>query len=172
MNEEIYIGFESYLANEMPADEKILFEQKLQNDVQLKEQFHLYSETTGFLATKFSSDTIDFKKNLETISTAHFAETEEKQPSDKELAKQTKVVNLKPWYFAVAASMAILFGTLLFNQSDPQYGDYSQHETAQFVVRGDNDIHLKEAQDFFNDGQFQKAVTSFEKSQHLNRPEL
>ncbi len=163
MNEEMYIGFESYLANEMPPDEKIIFEEKLQNDAQFKEQFNLYVATTQFLSHKFASETEDFKKNLETISNEYFAETEE---------KATKVVNLKPWYYAVAASMAILFGTLLFNQSDPQYGDYSQHETAQFVERGDSDSNLKEAQDFFNAHEYQKAVTSFEKVQDLNNPEL
>ncbi len=163
MNEEMYIGFESYLANEMPVDEKMLFEEKLQNDAQFKEQFNLYAATTQFLLHKFASETEDFKKNLETISNEYFAETEE---------KSTKVVNLKPWYYAVAASMAILFGTLLFNQSDPQYGDYSQHETAQFVERGDEDTNLKEAQDFFNNHEYQKAVTSFEKVTNLNNPEL
>lgn len=163
MNEEMYIGFESYLANEMPADEKERFEEKLQNDAQFMEQFQLFTETTQFLSHKFSSETIDFKKNLETISAAHFSETEE---------KDIKVVNLKPWYYAVAASMAILFGTLLFNQSDPQYGDYSQHESAQFIERGDNDANLKEAQDFFNNKYYQKAVASFEKVADLNQPEF
>ncbi len=163
MNEEMYIGFESYLANEMPTDEKILFEEKLQNDAQLREQFHLYKETTQLLVHKFSLETVDFKKNLEMISNEHFSETEE---------KEVKVVNLKPWYYAVAASMAIVFGTLVFNQSDPQYGDYSQHETAQFVERGDNDVNLKEVQDFFNNHEYQKAVTAFEKVTNLKNPEL
>ncbi len=163
MKDEMYIGFESYLANEMPTDEKILFEEKLQNDAHFREQFHLYKETTQLLSHKFSSETVDFKKNLETISNEHFTETEE---------KPTKVINLKPWYYSVAASMAIVFGTLVFNQSNPQYGDYSQHETAQFVVRGDDDVNLKEAQDFFNTHEYQKAVTSFEKVPTLNNPEL
>jgi hypothetical protein len=163
MNEEMYIGFESYLANEMPTDEKILFEEKLQSDFQFRENFNLYKETTQFLSHKFSSETVDFKKNLETISNVHFSETEE---------KEVKVVNLKPWYYAVAASMAIVFGTLVFNQSDPQYGDYSQHEMAQFVERGDDDVNLKAAQDFFNAHEYQKAVVSFEKVSNLNNPEL
>lgn len=163
MNEEMYIGFESYIANEMPTDEKILFEEKLQNDKKFNEQFQLYKETTQLLSHKFSSETIDFKKNLETISYEHFSETEE---------KDVKVVNLKPWYYAVAATMAIVFGTLVFNQSDPQYGDYSQHDNAQFVERGDNDVNLKEVQDFFNNHEYQKAVTSFEKVTNLNNPEL
>ncbi len=158
MNEEMYMGFESYLANEMPTDEKIIFEEKLQNDAQFNEQFQLYKETTQFLSHKFASETIDFKRNLESISKDNFTET--------------KVINLKPWYYAVAASMAILFGTLLFNQSDPQYGDYSRHETAQFVERGDENANLKEAQDFFNNHEYQKAAASFEKVTDLNNPEL
>jgi hypothetical protein len=163
MNEEMYIGFESYLANEMPADEKNLFEEKLKNDAQFREQFALYKETSELLSHKFSSETSDFKNNLASISEDYFAEAEE---------RETKVVNLRPWYYAVAASMAIVFGTLIFTMNDPQYGDYSQHETAQFIERGDEDVNLKNAQDFFNDHQYQKAVLAFEKSSNLNSPEL
>ncbi len=163
MNEELYIGFESYLSNEMPSDEKLLFDEKLQNDTKFRESFHLYKETTQLLEHKFSSETIEFKHNLELISKEHFSQTEE---------KATKVINLKPWYYAVAASMAIVFGTLIFNQSDPQYGDYSQHETAVFVERSNNDANLKEAQEFFNNKNYKNAVVSFEKIQNLKNPEL
>src|SRR6478672_679498 len=163
MNEEMYIGFESYLANEMPADEKTRFEEKLQNDAQFGEQFRLYQETTQFLSHKFASETSDFKKNLAAISDDYFDETAE---------KETKVINLRPWYYAVAASMLLVFGTLLFTMNNPQYGDYNQHETAQFTERGDEDVNLKKAQDFFNDHQYQKAVLAFEKANNLNTPEL
>lgn len=163
MNEELYIGFESYLSNEMPSDEKLLFDKKLQNDTKFRESFHLYKETIQLLEHKFSSETIEFKHNLELISKEHFSRTEE---------KANKVINLKPWYYAVAASMAIVFGTLIFNQSDPQYGDYSQHETAVFVERSNNDANLKEAQEFFNNKNYKKAVVSFEKIQNLKNPEL
>jgi len=163
MNDEMYIGFESYLANEMPAEDKKLFEEKLVNDAQFKQQFELYKETTQFLSHKFSSETVAFKENLKAISSKNFEALEE---------VPTKVVNLKPWYYAVAASMALVFGTILYNQSGPQYGDYNQHETAQFMERGDEDANLKQAQEFFNEGQFQKAVDAFEKSTQFNNPEV
>ncbi|MES2747238.1 MAG: tetratricopeptide repeat protein [Bacteroidota bacterium] len=162
MNEEMYMGFESYLNNEMPADEKIIFEEKLQNDAQFRESFALYKETTQFLNTTFSPETLAFKMNLDAISNEHFSQTEEK----------TRVINLKPWYYAVAASMAIVFGMLVFNQSDPQYGDYNQHEMAQFVERGDDDVNLKAAQDYFNNHEYKKAVASFEKIQDTTNPEI
>lgn len=171
MDEEMYIGFESYLTNEMPSDEKRLFEKKLQNDAQFREQFHLYKETTQFLNTTFSPETIAFKINLDAISNEHFSQTKE-IPTGEQTEQKTKVVNLKPWYYAVAATMAIVFGALLFTQNDPQYGDFSQHEAAQFIERGDDDVNLKKAQDFFNDGEYQKAVLAFEKSNNLNTPEL
>jgi hypothetical protein len=163
MNEEMYIGFESYLANEMPPNEKILFEEKLQNDAKLKEQFNLYKETTQLLSHKFSSETSDFKKNLKVISKRNFSETSK---------SKSKVIAFKPWLYAVAACLVIGLGIFTFTKNDPSYSDYNQYETAQFVERGDNDTNLKEAQDFFNTKQYQKAVTSFEKLQHPNSPEL
>ena len=108
MNEEMYIGFESYLANEMPADEKILFEEKLQNDAKFKRQFQLYKETTQLLSHKFSYETINFKKNLEAISKEHFTETNK----DK-----SKVIAFKPWFYAVAACLVIGLGIFTFTKN-------------------------------------------------------
>lgn len=154
MNEELYIGFENYLNDEMTADEKNNFEENLQNDQQFRESFELYKQTTRFLATKFSSDTSDFKKNLDTISKEYFNEENLK----------SKVINLKPWYFAVAASVAILFGAWFFTQnSNPSYEDFDDHENAYFMERNDSDSNLKTAQDFFNKKDYKNAVASFEK---------
>lgn len=163
MNEELYMGFESYLANEMPAEEKILFEEKLQNDAKFKEQFNLYKETTQFLSHKFSAQTIDFKDNLKSISKEHFADTNQ---------SKSKVIAFKPWYYAVAACLIIALGIFTFTNNDPKYGDYSQHESAHFVERGDADINMKDAQEFFNTKQYQKAIVSFEKIEDLTNPEL
>ena len=162
MNEEMYIGFESYLANEMPFDEKILFEEKLNNDAKFKEQFHLYEETTQLLSHKFSSETVDFKKNLQTISKENFTKTKNK----------SKVIAFKPWYFAVAASVVIVLGTWFMMPGNPEYGDFNQHESAQFVERSDTNANLKEAQEFFNAHQYKKAIVSFEKVEDLTNPEV
>lgn len=164
MNEELYMDFERYLAHEMPADEKSRFEEKLQKEPSFRESFELYKETTQFLETKFSAESASFRQNLKAISDTHF----EQAGAEKE----TKVIHLRPWYYAVAASMAIVFGTLIFNQADPQYSDYNSHETAVFTERGTAEANLKQAQDFFNGHQYQKAVASFEKLQDLQKPEL
>lgn len=161
MDEGLYISFESYLANEMPVDAKKQFEEKLQNDTQFKQNFDLYVETSQFLQAKFATEAVHFRHNLKSISSEHF-------PAEE----ASKVVNLKPWYYAVAASMVIVFGILVFNQSDPQYGDYNQHETAVFTERGDADLYLKQAQDFFNARDYKKAVVAFEKISNVKNPEI
>lgn len=164
MNEELYIGFENYLNNEMLPEEKLAFEQKLAEDDMFRENFELYKETTQFLDAKFSTEKADFQQNLQSISTAYFKEDQ---------TKKAKVIVFKPWQYAVAASVTILLGTWFFMQNaDPQYGDYNQHESAYFTERGLDDVYLKEAQNFFNAKDFQSAVLSFEKVEDLKNPEL
>ena len=86
MQEELYIAFENYLNNEMSLEEKTTFENQLQNDDKFQEkQFELYKQTTQFLEIKFSNDTVDFKKNLKSISEDHFA--------DKIRKKESKVIS-------------------------------------------------------------------------------
>lgn len=163
MDDPTYIDFENYLAGEMPAAERPDFEQKLQKDAALRAKFELYQQTSQFLAVKFSTETAAFKQNLQKISGEYFSENK---------AKKTKVIQFKPWQYAVAASVAVLFGILFFNQDNPQYSDFNQHETAAFTERGTADAQLKKAQDFFNAKDYPKAVSAFEKIPNPDNPEL
>lgn len=161
MNEEAYIRFESYLNNEMLEQERLDFESELRDNSQLKESFELYKETTAFVKQKFSPETIEFKKNLESISNGYFAEGK----------KKTKIFSIRPWHYA-AASVLVLLGTWIFNNNSmPEYGDYSQHENASFIERGTSNENLKDAQDFFNKKEYAKAAASFEKMGNLDNPE-
>ncbi|TPD65336.1 tetratricopeptide repeat protein [Flavobacterium microcysteis] len=162
MNEEAYIRFESYLNNEMLEQERLDFELELRDNSELKESFELYKETTAFVKQKFSPETTEFKKNLESISDGYFVEGK----------KKTKVFSIRPWHYAAAASVLVLLGTWIFsNNSMPEYSDYSQHENASFVERGASNEELKNAQDFFNKKEYAKAVTAFEKMGNLDNPE-
>lgn len=163
MNEQLYITFENYFNNEMSQEEKLEFENQLQNDIELREKFELYKETTQFLATKFDKKTIAFKENLKSISRENFAENE---------VTKSKVINFKPFYYAVAASVVLAFGTWFMMQGNPEYGDYNQHENAYFMERSVGDATLNEAQKAFNDKDYKKTVLAFEKVQNLTNPEL
>lgn len=154
MNEELYISFENYLQDEMNLGDKLNFEEQLQNDADFRAQFEAYKEVTLLLENKFSTETDSFKQNLNTISEKYFAEPNE---------KKANVVLFKAWYYAVAASVVLLIGTwFAFQNNQPLYADYS-HEEAHFVSRNDENADLKNAQDLFNNKEYAKAVTVFEK---------
>jgi len=92
-----------------------------------------------------------FKENLSDISDKHFNKN------------KPKVVKLKPWYYAAAASAAILFGLFFFNHnSDPNFEDFNQPEQAYFTERGDAALELKQAEDAFNSKNYKKAIPLFE----------
>jgi hypothetical protein len=163
MNEETYIRFENYLANELSFEEKTLFEEQLQNDTQFNESFTLYKETTAFLEHKFSNETLDFKENLKSISDQHFEE---------QLESKSKVIAFKPWYYAVAASVVVVMGMWFMMQNDANYSDYNQHDTALFMERSVGDANLKEAQEAFNTKDYKKAAAAFDKITDFRDPEL
>lgn len=153
MNEELYVTFENYFNNEMSQEEKLEFENQLQNNAEVQQKFEIYKDANQFLETKFSSETLDFKKNLEAISKEHFAEKEK---------KQTKVIAFKPWQYAVAASIAILLGTWFMTQGNSDYSEYYQHENANLVERGNIIKNLKTAQEAFNTKNYKIAIENFE----------
>lgn len=163
MNEETYIRFENYLANELSSDEKKLFEEQLQNDEQFNESFELYKETTQFLEHQFSEETLNFKENLKSISDQEFSSATQNKP---------KVIAFKPWHYAAAASVVLLIGTWFMMQNDPNYNDYNQHETALFMERSVGDENLKQAQQAFNNKDYKKAVHYFDEITQFQDPEL
>lgn len=168
MNEEQYIGFESYSNNEMPQEEKILFEEKLQSDAEFRQSFELYKETTQFLNAKFSTETSNFKENLTEISKNYFENL-----SSSETQKPSKVISFKPWHYSIAASIVLFIGIFFFMQNEtPEYSDYNEHETAVFVERSTANENLKDAQDFFNAKEYEKAVQAFEKIEDFTNTEL
>ena len=169
MNEEQYISFESYLTDEMSNEDKLLFEQKLQNDAQFNESFELYKETTQLLETKFSSETASFKDNLKTISKSNFDAT-----TSSETKNKSKVISFRTWQYAVAASIALFIGVVFFMQNGtPNYNDYNQFEEANFTERGGIIKNLKLAQEAFNAKDYKKAIPLFETVlKDYQRPEV
>jgi tetratricopeptide (TPR) repeat protein len=165
MNEELYIVFENYLTNQLSEKDKIDFENQLQNDASIREKFRIYQNWTNYLENKFDSKTIDFKKNLETISKSNFTENKK---------SETKVISFKPYYFAIAASIVLVIGTwFMMQNSMPNYNDYNQHEDAYFTERDDVIENLKLAQDAFNIKNYPEAITNFEiVLKSYKRPEI
>lgn len=133
MNEERYILFDEYLQGELTIEGKNDFERQLLEDPEFASQFEIFKDVQFQLANKFGieQERQAFKENLTQISEQHFG-------------KKTKVIGLKPWYLAVAASVAVLFGLFFFNYNqNPVFADYNNPEQASFTVRGTVDETLK-----------------------------
>jgi hypothetical protein len=152
MKEERYLLFEQYLANELSADEQISFEKQLVEDTELASAFEIFKELNFHLENKFGNETEvnAFKKNLETVSAAHFK------------TKKTKVIAFKPAQYAIAASVAVLVGLFIFQNINPDFEDYNNPEMASFLERADVNENLKLAQDAFNSKNYKAAIPYFE----------
>lgn len=152
MNEERYITFENYLSNELSTEEKTNFEKQLVEDPELASAFEVYKELNLHLENKFgnANELKSFKKNIKSISKEHFK------------TKKSKVIGLKPWQYAIAASVAILVGLFVFQNINPSFEDYNNPENAYFTERGDANENLKLAQDAFNAKNYKEAIPYFE----------
>ena len=163
MNEERYILFDQYLQGEMTVEEKDNFEKQLSEDHELSSEFETFKEVQLRLKTKFEfeDEREAFKANLTEISDKHFN------------INKPKVVLMRPWYYAAAASVIILFGLFFFDYNNPSFADYDNPETASFVERGDTNQALIGAQTAFNDGKYAAAIPLFEEILKENKtPEI
>ncbi|KQO34373.1 hypothetical protein ASF10_01240 [Flavobacterium sp. Leaf82] len=163
MNEERYILFDQYLEGEMTVEEKNSFEKQLSEDPKLSSEFETFKEVQLRLKDKFEfeEEREAFKANLTTISDKHFN------------TNKPKVVVMRPWFYAAAASIIVLFGLFFFDYNNPTFEDYDNPEPASFVERGDTNANLKEAQTAFNDGKYKVAIPLFEEILKENKtPEI
>ncbi|WP_281227069.1 tetratricopeptide repeat protein [Flavobacterium aquiphilum] len=153
MNEEHFLEFDEYLQGEMNAGDKLAFEQRLKEEPELKMAFETYRELHQHLENKFghADERKAFKENLKKISKEHYKK------------HKSKVIKFKPWYYAAAASVAVLFGLLFFNYNqDPVFEDYNHPEQAFFTERGTADANLKQAETAYNGKKYSEAIPLFE----------
>ncbi|WP_299884992.1 hypothetical protein [uncultured Lacinutrix sp.] len=152
MEEQDYILFDQYLLEELSADERLVFEKRLDTDIEFKKSFNTYKELSNFLENKFENEeeSNDFKSNLERVSNKHFSKTE--TPVD---SKHKRGI-FRIGQLAIAASVILFLGVFIFNQfSNPTYLDYNSHEPMT-VVRG-NVKDLIEATKAFNNEEYEIA---------------
>lgn len=164
MNEERYILFDQYLQGELTVDEKDNFEKQLTENPDLRAALETFKEMHSQLENKFGMETerAVFEKNLTRISDKYFKK------------KKVKVVSMKPWYYAAAASVIIMFGLFFFQyDTNPSFKDYNNPESAYFTERGVAEETLKKAEDDFNGRRYSKAIPLFEAIlKENNSPEI
>lgn len=153
MNEERYILFDQYLQGELTVDEKNNLEKQLSEDAKMASEFESFKEMHFQLENKFGreQERADFEENLTRISDKYFNKNKQ------------NVVSLKPWYFAAAASVIIMFGLFFFDYKHyPNFDDYNHPESAYFTERGVSEAILKQAENNFNGRRYDTAIPIFE----------
>lgn len=89
------------------------------------------------------------------------------------ITKETTKFNpFKPQHYLLIVCSIILLGISTSCHTNPQDFDINQHEEAHFVEHGKADKKMKEAQNYFNNKNYKKAIYSFESIQDLTNPEL
>lgn len=170
MEEKDYILFEDYLQNTLSTDEIAAFELRISEDKEFQSSFETYKDLNSYLSHNFGKQTERnaFKDNLNKVSERHFNSAEYTTTAATET--NVKTFKIKPWQYAIAASVMLLLGVTFFNQfSSPSYSDFS-HDTISLTLRGDQDEQIKMAEEDFNAGHYEDAATLFE-SLRENDPE-
>jgi TolA-binding protein len=153
MNEERYLLFDQYLQGEMTVEERNNFEKQVSENEEFAAEFRTFKEVLAQLDNKFGyeKEREAFRENLSAISDKHF---------NKE---KPKVVLMRPWYYAAAASVAILFGLFFFDYNqNPSFNDYNHPGQAHFTERSNVNSNLIQAEKTFNDRKFKEAIPFFE----------
>ncbi len=146
--------FDAYLQNNLSAQEIIEFEKKLASDAQFQQNFVLYKDVSEVLENRFSKDRKEFVDTVKQIGSTYHT-------SGKKLGK---TIRLRPWHYAVAASIVLLIGLFLFNESGtPMYSDYAPSYEISLSVRGESEASIKNAEKAFNEKDFLGAITQFNK---------
>jgi len=164
MNEERYLLFDQYLQGEMTVEERNNFEKEVSGNPEFAAEFRTFKEVQVQLQNKFGhvQEREAFKENLSVISDEHFNKN------------KPKLVLMRPWYYAAAASVVILFGLFFFNQNTkPDFADYNQQEYAYLTERGNVQEELKQAEEAFNSKKYKAAIPLFESILKENKtPEI
>lgn len=153
MNEEMYLSFDRYLAQEMQADERAAFELQLTNDAVFAEKFRLYREVLAIVGPRYQREDQEaaFRENVALIGQEEVVE------------KTGRTVNLKWYVWAAAASIALICAFLFYTStSTPEYSTYAHYEPLALAERGQEDASALKAQQAFNSQRYAEAVAAID----------
>jgi len=154
MKEDHYITFDNYLNNELSGAELASFEEQLNSDADFKQEFEIYKAIESSLSSKFENEEEEkaLRNTLSKLGSTHIKQ----ENSTKKKGKVISFLNYKK--LMVAASIALLIGFFLFNNGEPVYSDFSNHQALELVVRSDNNEAVVKAQEAFNSKNYKAAL--------------
>lgn len=157
MDDLRYILFDKYINNELTDVELKSFEEQLLSNEDFKQEFEIYKNLETSLASKFENEQeeIELRKTLQNIGNQYIKE----KKIETETKTETKVIPLFNYKkLLVAASIALLIGFFVFNNGNPVYGDFANHNSLEIVVRGKNNEAVVAAEKAFNSKKYDEAL--------------
>lgn len=144
--------FEAYLEGSLPEGERRIFEERLNSDSPLREEFNLFKNVYNVLTNQYSTERNDFVNTLKQVDATFSSPVVSEKP-------KSKIIHFKPWQYGVAASILLTVGLFLFNDfGKPSYSDFATHQEIALVVRSETDVLPKKAETAFNSKNYQDAL--------------
>ncbi|MHA7055911.1 tetratricopeptide repeat protein [Aquimarina sp. M1] len=149
--EEKYELFERKVSKELSAEEEKSLSLMLEEDATVAEEFRIYKEWNSHLASSLNleKEQSDLEQNLKNIGNSFF----EKESAKKE----TKIIKIPSWGYAIAASIAIILGVYTFTKNGADYRDFMTTPELYITERGSKDEVFKKAETSFNSGKYGEA---------------
>ena len=172
MDDHLKLKIESYIGNAMSDEEKVLFEQQMKSDAELKKEVSLAKEINHFLRGEAINE---HKETADTKEMTTFLKSEDAKNIEKTLLKvkyEYKASTIKPKkknYFLIAASIALfLISSMAYyihNQSTPQklYAQYySVTDLPSVLKRGIQQDNLIKGVLKFKESDYIEALKLFD----------
>lgn len=155
MDDLRYILFDKYLNNELTNVELKSFEDELLSNEDFKQEFEIYKALEISMASKFENEQeeIELRKTLQNLGNQYITDSKTENNSE------TKVIPLFNYKkLMVAASIALLIGFFVFNNENPVYSDFANHNSLEIVVRSENNEAVVAAEKAFNSKKYDEAL--------------
>lgn len=149
MKEDRYILFEKYLNKELSKEELTYFDSEMNTNPDFKQEFEIYKNLNTSLQSKIENEEkeIELRKTLTNLGSEFI--------KDKKKGKLISMKKLRP--LMVAASIALLIGFFLFNNGNPVYSDFANHNQLELIVRSGNNTAISKAEEAFNNKNYTTA---------------
>ncbi|WP_109301559.1 hypothetical protein [Aquimarina sp. AU474] len=149
--EEKYELFEKYCNHELSSEERLMLDRIIKEDEAVEKELKLYQELHVHLDVGFTGEEEknELENTLKKIGDSYF--------SNKSIKQESKIIKMPVWLYAVAASIAIVFGVYFFNQGDPAYSDYANIPELAIAQRSSAQEEVKKAENAFNAKKYAEA---------------
>ncbi|WP_108802296.1 tol-pal system YbgF family protein [Aquimarina sp. Aq107] len=149
--EKKYELFEGEINDELSVEEQEMFSKILEEDKSVAEEFRLYKRWNSYLEANVNADEerADLENNLKSIGESFFEK--------KQTQKETKVLKIPSWGYAVAASLAILLGVYTFVKTGSTYNDFVSIPELSITERSIDNELVKKTEDAFNSAEYSEA---------------